>query len=152
MAETENAETKIKELQEQILRLHAEFDNTKKRLEKDKTESIKYANEKLILEILPAIDTLDRAMNSLSEGHDPEKVKKGLEIAQTELHEMLEQHGVELVKSIGASFDPNVHEAVTMVETKDAGDGTVIDEIQKGYLLNGRLIRPSLVKVAKKIE
>lgn len=149
--ETES-DAKAKDLQQQILRLHADFDNTKKRLEKDKQEAIRFSNERLLIELLPVMDTLDRAMASLSEGHDPEKVKQGLKIAQSEMHELLEQHGVTLVKSVGQEFDPNLHEAVTMVETQDAKDGSVIDEIQKGYLLNGRLLRPSLVKVAKKIE
>lgn len=148
----ETGEIQAKELQEQILRLYADFDNTKKRLEKDKLEAIKFANEKILLELLPVMDTLDRAMASLSEGHDPEKVKQGLKIAQSEVHALLEQHGVQIVKSLGEAFNPNLHEAITMVETNDAEDGTVVDEIQPGYLLNGRLIRPSLVKVAKKIE
>ena len=139
-----------KEQWEQMLRLKADFENTRKRLEREKIESFKFANERLLVEILPIMDNLDRAMTSLAEGHDPEKVKDGLKIAQEELHKVLEKHGVEAVKSLGAQFDPNLHEAVAVVtDATDAKDGTVVDEIQRGYLLNGRLIRPSRVRVAQ---
>ena len=135
---------------EQMLRLKADFENTRKRLEREKIESFKFANERLLVEILPIMDNLDRAMTSLAEGHDPEKVKDGLKIAQEELHKVLEKHGVEAVKSLGSQFDPNLHEAVAVVtDATDAKDGTVVDEIQRGYLLNGRLIRPSRVRVAQ---
>lgn len=141
---------KAKEYLDQLLRLKADFENTKKRLERDKQDAIKYANEKLLLEILPIVDNLDRAMASLDEGHDPEKVKKGLHIAQGELHEVLLEHGVQVVKSVGEAFDPNMHEAVAVVESDEKEEGTVLDEIQKGYLLNGRLIRPSKVRITQK--
>ncbi len=134
---------------EQLLRLKADFENSKKRLEREKLDAIKYANERLLGEILPIVDNLDRALASLSEGHDPEKVKKGLELAQTELHQVLEQHGVQMVKAIGEAFDPRFHEAMGMVESPDAEDGTILEEVQRGYLLNGRLIRPSRVRIAK---
>ena len=146
-----NAEAqKAKDAWDQLLRLRADFENTKKRLERDKQESIKFANEKLLIEILPIVDNLDRAMASLDEGHDPEKVKKGLHIAQGELHQVLEQYGVTVIKCVGAPFDPKFHEAVAVVtDVKDVKDGTVVDEIQRGYLLNGRLIRPSRVRIAQ---
>ncbi len=139
-----------KEQQEQVLRLRADFENTKKRLERDKQEAIKYANEKLLVEILSIVDNFDRAMLSLSEGHDPEKVKKGLKIAQEELHQVLERHGVQVIKTLGEPFDPKFHEAVAVVESnQDAREGIIVDEIQRGYLLNGRLIRPSRVRIVQ---
>ncbi len=141
-----------KEAWDQLLRLKADFENTKKRLERDKLEAIKFANERLLIEILHVTDNFDRAMTSLSEGHDPEKVKQGLQLAQDELHEILERHGVEVVKSVGTHFDPHFHEAVAVVEKADQDDGMIVDEIQKGYLLNGRLIRPSRVRIAGKKE
>ena len=98
---------------------------------------------------MPVLDTVDRALASITEGHDPEKVKQGLRIAQDELHKVLELHGVEVVKAVGNPFDPRFHEAVAMVETAEAEEGTVMEEVQKGYVLNGRLIRPSRVKVAQ---
>ena len=142
-------EAKLKESTDQVLRLKADFDNTRKRLERDKIEATKYANERLLAEILPVMDNVDRALASISEGHDPEKVKQGLRIAQEELHKVLEMHGVELVKALGNEFDPRFHEAVAMVETDEAKEGFVVEEVQRGYVLNGRLIRPSRVKVAQ---
>lgn len=143
-----SAESPADAFKEQLLRVKADFENTKKRLERDKQDAIKYANEKLLAEVLGIADNFDRAMASLSEGHDPVKVKQGLEMAQNQLHKMLEKNGVELVKSVGAEFDPRVHEAVGLVES-DAKEGVIVDEVQKGYLLNGRLIRPSRVRLAK---
>lgn len=143
------AEAKLKDALEQPLRLKADFDNTKKRLERDKLDAIKYANERLLGEILPAMDSVDRALASIAEGHDPEKVKQGLKLAQDELHKVLELHGVEVIKAVGTEFDPKFHEAIAMVESSDAKDGFVVEEVQRGYMLNGRLIRPSRVKVAQ---
>jgi molecular chaperone GrpE len=143
-------ELKAKENIEQLLRLKADFENTKKRLKREKEEAIKFANEKLLMEVLPIVDNIDRAMASLSEGHDPEKVKDGLKLAQEELHQILESHGVQVVQALGASFDPQFHEAVATVDSSEASEGTVVDEIQRGYLLNGRLIRPSRVRIAQK--
>ena len=143
-------EAKAKEYWDQLLRLRADFENTKKRLERDKTDAIRFANERLLAEILPIVDNLDRAMTSLAEGHDPAKVKQGLEIAQAELHQVLELHGVQVVKADpGMEFDPQIHEAVAVVEDERVREGTIVDEIQKGYLLNGRLIRPSRVRIAR---
>ena len=142
-------EEKAKENIDQLLRLKADFENTKKRLEREKQEAIKFANERLLIEVLPIMDNLDRAMASLAGGHDTEKVIQGLKLAQQELHAVLEEHGVEQVKGVGEPFDPQVHEAVGVVEAPDEKDGTVIDEVQRGYLLNGRLIRPSRVRIAQ---
>lgn len=144
-----DAEAKLKDALEQPLRLKADFDNTKKRLERDKVDAIKYANERLLAEILPALDSVDRALASISEGHDPEKVKQGLRMAQDELHKVLELHGVEVIKAVGNEFDPRFHEAVATVPSEEAKEGFVVEEVQKGYVLNGRLIRPSRVKVAQ---
>jgi molecular chaperone GrpE len=148
--ETPDADAKAQEYRDQLLRMKADFENTKKRLERDKVDAIKFANERLLQEILPIVDNLDRAMTSLSEGHDPGKVKQGLKIAQEEVHKVLELHGVEVVKSVGTEFDPKFHEAVAVVEDADVKDGTIVDEIQRGYILNGRLIRPSRVRISQK--
>ena len=149
----ENKEQAPEDPQERLLRLKADFENTKRRLERDKQEAIKFANERLLVEILSIVDNFDRAMASLSEGHDPEQVKKGLQIAQEELHQVLERHGVQVVKGVGEVFDPKFHEAVATVEaTGDMKDGVIVDEIQRGYVLNGRLIRPSRVRIAQHKE
>jgi len=147
-------EVKVQEdPQEKLLRVKADFENTKKRLERDQREAIKFANEKLLVEILSIVDNFDWAMTSLSEGHDPEQVKKGLEIAQEQIHRVLERYGVQIVKGVGEIFDPKFHEAVATVEPS-AGmkEGQIVDEIQRGYLLNGRLIRPSRVRIVQQKE
>ena len=150
--EKEKPETdavKAEDQRDQLLRLRADFENSKKRMEREKFEAIKFANEHLLAEILPIVDNFDRAMISLSEGHDPEKVKAGLKIAQEELHQILAEHGVEVVKAMGEVFDPRFHEAVAVVENSDVKDGTILDEMQRGYLLNGRLLRPSRVRIVQ---
>ncbi len=145
-----NRETGSPDYRELFLRLKAELDNTRKIFEREKMDAIRYANEKLLTEIIPVVDNFERAMGSFSEGHDAEKVKTGLKIAQDELHQVLQRHGVQIVESKGKDFDPKVHEAVAVVETDEAEDGAIVDEFQKGYTLNGRLIRPSRVRIAKK--
>lgn len=136
------------EARDLLLRLRADFENTKKRLERDKQEAIRFANEKLLAEILHVADNFDRAMTSLDEGHDPKQVRQGLKLAQDELHKILETHGVQMIQSVGQEFNPTWHEAVGVIEAKGAKEGTIVDEVQKGYLLNGRLIRPSKVRIA----
>lgn len=145
MEKSENAPETL----DQLLRLKADFENTKKRLEREKQEAIRFANEKLLEEALPIMDDLDRAMASLAEGHDPEKVAQGLRLAQEKLHQVLERHGVQPVKGVGETFDPRFHEAVGVVEAPQTKEGTVVDEVQRGYLLNGRLIRPSRVRIVQ---
>jgi len=143
---------KPEETRDQLLRLRADFENSKKRMEREKMEAIKFANEVLLAEILPIVDNFDRAMTSLSEGHDPEKVKEGLKIAQGELHQILAEHGVEVVKAVGQPFNPQFHEAVAVTDSSEVEEGTIVDEIQRGYLLNGRLLRPSRVKIVQKSD
>ncbi len=140
------------ELLDQMLRMKAEFENLKKRLERDKQDAIRFANERLLADMLHVVDTFDRATASLSEGHDPAMIRKGLLIANDELHKIMERYGVQPVKSVGELFDPNLHEAVAEVEDAGKKAGTVVDEIQRGYVLNGRLIRPSRVRIAKAKE
>lgn len=134
---------------EQLLRLRADFENAKKRMERDKADAIRFGNERLLAEVLEAVDNFDRAVKSLDEGHDGAKVRDGLHLAQDQLHKTLQRHGVEVIESVGKEFDPQLHEAVASVETSDAKDGFVLDEVQRGYLLNGRLLRPSRVRIAK---
>ena len=150
--ETQETPAPENNAQDQLLRLKADFENSKKRLQRDKEDAIKYANERLLIEILPIVDNLDRAMSSLSEGHDAAKVMKGLKLAQDELHQVLESHGVKVVQTVGEAFNPELHEAVAAVESADAKEGTILDEVQRGYVLNGRLIRPSRVRIAQQRE
>ena len=126
-------DVKTKEQAEQLLRLRADFENIKKRLERDKQEAIKFANEKLLVEILSIVYNFDRAMTSLSEGHDPGKVKQGLKRAQGEIHQILEAHGVDVSSRlpivVGAA-QANIH----YLETKRAHMGHLLPKgIAQGW-------------------
>ncbi|NQT47302.1 MAG: nucleotide exchange factor GrpE [Candidatus Omnitrophica bacterium] len=132
------------------LRLQAEFENTKKRLDRERIEAIKYASTDIIAKILPIIDDFDRAVEAVKATKDIDSLLKGVQIIRAEIDKILKQDGVERVESIGQPFDPHVHEAMMMVETDDHPEGTVIEELQPGYKLNGRLLRPAKVKVSKK--
>ncbi len=135
---------------DRILRLQADFENTKKRLEKKTDELVAFANESLLLEVLPVVDDLDRALTSFDNNHEREHIREGLSFIQDKFHRILSQHGVEPIESVGKPFDPHLHEAVGEVAHDAFEDGTVAEEVQRGYLLNGRLVRASRVRVAKK--
>ena len=134
------------------LRCQAEVENTKKRLEKEKAEFFKFANEDLIIRLLPIVDNFDRALGSVKHTKASDAVLEGVKLVQKELHSLFKDYGVERVKSVGEKFDPHLHEAIAVVETDDHPEDTVIEEIQTGYTLKGRLVRPSIVKVTKKKE
>ena len=130
------------------LRVHADFENTRKRLEKEKVAFLRFANEDLILELLPIIDNLDRAVNSHK---DPKKDPhlKGILLIKDDLHKLLEHYGVAKVKSVGEKFNPDLHAAVMVVDSTEYPEGTVIEEMQAGYTMHEKLIRPASVKVSK---
>jgi len=128
--------------------LQADFENFQKRANREMLELVKYGNERLIVKLLNVVDDLERAIKSGKETNSKEALMDGVELILKELKEILRKEGLEEINAIGKSFDPNLHEAVAHVQTKDHPDNTVIEEIRKGYLLNGRLIRPSIVKVA----
>jgi molecular chaperone GrpE len=141
---------KSEEHWDKIVRLNADFDNAKKRLEKRSQDLVKFANEQFLVEMLPVVDDLDRAMASLDQGHDLEKVKQGLHLVQNTFHKVLAKNGVEPIESAGQPFDPNLHEAVGETVTDKVDEGHIAEELQKGYMLHGRLARPSRVRVAKR--
>lgn len=131
------------------LNVHAEYENTKKRLEKEKYEHIKFANETIISRLFPIMDNFDMAFAAMEKAEDKEAVLEGIKMVQKEFHRVLEDSGVEKIGSLGKQFDPNLHEAVTAVETDDVPEGEIIEEVRPGYTFNGRLLRAAQVKVAK---
>ncbi len=141
---------KAEEHWDKVLRMGADFENAKKGVEKRTQDMIKYANEQILVEVLPIVDDLDRALASLDQGHDLEKVRQGLHLVQNTFHKILAKHGVEQMSSLGRPFDPNLHEAVGETVTDQVDEGHVAEELQKGYMLHGRLARPSRVRIAKK--
>jgi molecular chaperone GrpE len=136
-----------------LLRLQAEFENYKKRQVKEREESRKSANERLLTVLLPVLDNLERALEHGGEGGSPEKTLEGIHLVLKQFRESLSQFGVEVIEAEGALFDPHVHEAMSRVETDgDPPDGTVVEVYQRGYLLNGRILRAAMVGVAKLVD
>jgi molecular chaperone GrpE len=142
---------KAKEYWDRLLRLQAEFENTRKRLEREKQDFIKFANEGIILELLNILDDLERTVELAQNKHqDLSAFLKGIEMVLAHLYEMLKEYGVKPIESKGKIFDPLYHEALMQAEDKDAPENTVVEELQKGYLLNDRVVRTAKVRVSKK--
>jgi len=133
---------------DKYVRSVAEFDNYKKRAVKDKADAIKYGNENIIKDILPFMDSLDRALEH--DTGDVQAFKDGVALIQDQLLCCLKKYGVEKIEAAGKDFDPNFHEALMQVESKEHENNKIVSEMEKGYLLNGRLLRPSRVCVCKK--
>ncbi len=147
---------KIKELEETgkkyldlYARSQAEMENMRKRLKREKEEFFKFANEALIKELLPVVDNLEKAISHAQDENNVHALREGLELTLKGMKKVLEKAGVKEVKALGEKFDPNYHEAVSQQEKNDVDSGTVLQELQKGYLLNQRLIRPAMVVVSK---
>lgn len=136
------------ELQEQLLRLRADFENFRKRVTKEKAEMIQFGNEALLKDLLPVIDNIERVLSFSLKEQDWKGLQEGIRLVLSEMRKTLAQRGLEAIQTEGAPFDPNLHEAIQRVERADAAAPTVIEECQKGYLYRGRLLRPSLVVVA----
>ncbi len=131
------------------LRSQAEMENMKKRFQKDKQDLIKYGNETLTKQLLPVADNLEKALDHSEDENSIEALREGVDLTLKGLMNVLEKAGVEVVEAVGAPFDPNFHEAVSEQEDDRAAPGTVLKELQKGYLLNQRLVRPAMVIINK---
>ncbi len=131
------------------MRSQAENDNLKKRFQKEKEEWIKFSNESLIKQLLAVIDNLEKAISASQDENSLHSVRDGVELTLKGLMDTLEKAGLEQVEAKGESFDPNFHQAVSEQDDSSAKPGTVLQELQKGYLLNQRLIRPAMVVVNK---
>ena len=155
MAETaellQSKDQEIKALSDRLLRLQAEFENFRKRTAKERGEVIKFANEGLLGEIIPVVDSLERAIQSANENVDIENLLEGLRLVRRLLNLLLERAGVKEIHAQGETFNPELHEAISVVESGDHPDNTIVEEVQKGYLLNGRVLRPSIVRVSKSV-
>ncbi len=147
-------EKEASENYDRYLRAMAELDNYRKRAARDKEDAIKYGNEKLIKDILPIMDSLDRALHQASEvsvRNNFEAFQQGLELIHSQILGCLERHGVAKIAAKGEEFDPDRHQALMQVETPEMGGNRVVDEYESGYTLNGRLLRPSKVSVSKSV-
>ncbi|HWB86652.1 MAG TPA: nucleotide exchange factor GrpE [Bryobacteraceae bacterium] len=144
-AERDQLVTEKAELHDLLLRTRAEFDNARRRVERERSEFLQFAAMELVRDLLPVLDDFERALKV--ESADKEYAK-GVELIYQRLYDTLKKLGLEPIESKGKPFDPNRHQAVERVQTKDAEDQTVLDEFQRGYNFKGRLLRPAMVKVA----
>jgi molecular chaperone GrpE len=142
-------QAELAEAKDKYLRLYAEFENYKKKVQKDREELIKYSNESLVYELLPALDNLEMALRHSAEANS-ESLIKGVENTFREFVRILEKFGLTAIESLGKPFDPAYHHAMSQIEREDVEGNTVVEELRKGYLYNEKVLRPSLVAVSKK--
>ncbi len=135
-------------LQDRLLRTAAEFDNYRKRVERERRELSEYAAADVLLDLLPIIDNFERAMQAPV--GDGEALHKGVEMIHRQMVDLLKKRGVSIIEARGEDFDPNVHQAVIHEPSAAHRDGEVMEELQRGYRLGERLLRPAMVKVAKR--
>ncbi|MBV6712593.1 nucleotide exchange factor GrpE [Paenibacillus chitinolyticus] len=136
------------ESQQRLLRAQADFDNFRRRTRQEKEEFAKYASLKLIEQMLPVIDNFDRALVSSRETQDFEALTKGIEMVYRQLEQLMTQEGLTPIEAVGQPFNPEFHQAIMQVESDDYEEGIVVEEVQKGYMLKDKVIRPSMVKVS----
>ncbi len=142
----------VERLQDRLLRLQAEFENYKKRMAREKAEFLKFAHEGLILEFLPLLDNLERALGAARTEIGSTPLLEGLEMIARLFRSVLEKAGVRPMETMGQTFDPAYHQAVAQVETSQRDANLVVEEIQKGYLIEGRVLRPAMVKVSRAVS
>ena len=147
--EKDRLTAELQEMNNKYLRLYAEFENYKKRVNKDKEELVKYGNESLLYELLPVIDNLEMALMHAS-NNVPSGLVQGVEITLKELQKILEKFGLIAIEANNKPFDPLVHHAMTQNERDDIDEKIVVEEFRKGYMLRDKVLRPSLVAVSKK--
>lgn len=135
-------------LQDRLLRTAAEFDNYRKRVERDRREQAEAATANALTGLLPIIDDLERALRT-PVGTEVEGFRKGIELIHQQMVELLRKRGVKPIEAVGAEFDPRYHQAVAHESSPDHREGEVIEEFARGYMLGDRLLRPAMVKVAK---
>ena len=135
-------------LQDRLLRTAAEFDNFRRRVERERRETIEFAAADTLADILPIIDNLERALHA-PVGPDGEGLRKGVELIHRQMLDLLRKRGAKPIETVGTDFDPNVHEAVAYEPSESHRDGEVMAELQRGYTIGNRLLRPAMVKVAK---
>ena len=154
----ETNEEKLKNTQEKLLRVMAEMENQRRRFEKEKQEAFEFGGFNFAAESLSLIDNIDRAVTSfkndenLKNSKDLNKIIDGIEIVKKDLVSIFKKNGIEPIECINKKFDQNFHQAMMEVENNTKEPGTVVQEIQRGYMMRDRLLRPSLVGVAKKRE
>ena len=147
----EKESSHARNMEERFLRVNAEFENYKKRITRENSERFKYFNLDLIKELLPSLDNLERAItHAKSENKDFDSMIEGLEMVNKMTHEVFEKFGVSRVNTVGEVFDPNIHQAVGVVQSDSVPENHIVEECLGGYLLHDRIIRPAMVRVSGK--
>jgi len=148
--EIEKQKEETKKNYEQYLRALAEADNVRKRTQRDKEEYMKFSNLPLIKKLLPVVDDLERAIQAAGSSQDYEILSKGVEMINRRLQDIIREQEVLVIETEGQAFDPQFHQALVVEESSEHEENTILQELQKGYIMHGRVIRPSLVKVSSK--
>jgi molecular chaperone GrpE len=156
---TGNSEKELKTLRKQLeeekdrcLRLNAEFENQRKRLQKEKEEFVKYANEKLIIDLIDIMESLERGLENAKGSNNKDKLIQGLELIYKQLKNILEKNGLVPIKALGEKFDPYKHEAMMQTPSQNDEEDMILEEFARGYMLNNMVIRYSKVRVSKNKE
>ncbi len=146
----EKAQATIKDYWDQMMRLRAEIENNRKRAERDVENAHKYALKNFVEALLPVVDSLEMGQAAAAADNATlESIREGSELTMTMLMQVLERNGLQQLDPIGEKFDPELHQAISMVEAADAESNSIVEVMQKGFVLNDRLIRPAMVVVAK---
>jgi molecular chaperone GrpE len=151
-AALQEKDKEIEGLKERLLYQQAEFENFKKLKAKEKQDTLRFGNETLIKELLPVLDNLERAIEHAGKTEEAKSITEGVALTLSGFLKVLEKFEVSKIEALGKKFDPNLHEAVYQEEVNEVEPGIVVGEFQKGYVMDGRLLRPSMVSVAKKPE
>lgn len=142
-----NYEEKFKNLEQEYLRVYADFENVKKRLEREKYQALEYCYEGIAKDLLPVIDTLEKALESAKEAKE-EAIGEGIKLTLENLLKVLNKHGIEMISQEG-DFDPLLHDAIMQVPSSEIEEGKIVQTLQKGYKYKERTLRPAMVSVAK---
>lgn len=145
--EISTLKTQVEAEQEKYLRLYAEFENYKRRIQKENDTQRKYQAQGVLNDVLPALDNFERALQIEGDDESFKSLKKGVEMVYSSLVKALEDNGLEAIKTEGEAFDPNFHQAVVQDDNPEFESGQITEELQKGYKLKERVLRPSMVKV-----
>lgn len=148
-SEVDLLKEQLEEQKNKLLRALADFDNYKKRSALEREQFVQFANESLIIELLPIIDGFSRAIEAAEKSSAAENIVKGLALIKRQFEDVLKKHGVAEIEALNKPYDPNLHEAILQKES-ESPEGIIIEEMQKGYTLHGRVIRPSMVIVSKR--
>lgn len=148
-AELAQAKAQISEHYAQLQRLQADFDNYRKRTQKEKEDLAQYAATRVVEAMLPIVDNFERAITSAQTSQDFEAFAQGVEMIYRQVYSLLEKEGLKPIEAVGQPFDPKVHDAIVQMDSDEYPENTVIEELQKGYYLKDKVLRPSMVKVSR---